>query len=1689
MKCFRLTVLFLSLAACLCLWCNAADETFSAPDGSYQLAFTENADGTLTLSSCSKGNGEATNVSIPAEVNGKAVAVIGKEAFYQCTYTGTLTIPEGIRVIEAYAFRSAKFTGTLTLPDNLTTLNSNAFASCTGLSGDLKIPGTVKNIASSAFSSCSKLASITLGEGVETIGEYAFSGCTAASGALCLPSTLQKIGANAFYGCKALTEMTLPSGLAEIGDKAFYQCTGLSGDLVIPGGVVSVGKQAFYQCTGLTGAITLNDGVEHIGDQAFYNCYNAAGALTLPSTLKSVGANAFYYCQKLTGDLTLGKNLTTIGASAFSYCNNLSGHLVIPDSVTSLGQGAFTSCSGLTGVTLPKGLTSISASLFHNCSGLTGELILPENLTSIGSYAFFSCSGLTGQLCIPHSVTEIGSYAFYGCTGFSGTLILPQDLQVLGEQSLCSLTGMRGNVQWPEGLTYLGNQALPVCKEIVFSPDFPDSVTYIGSKNFYQSESLSGQLHLPASLTEIGDYAFGYCEGLHGSLVIPDGLTTIGKQAFMFCTGLSGDLILPPGVTSVKVSAFGGCDGFSGTLKLPYGITIGNGAFSRVFDTVWIPASLSYQSVMYAFDAGKNFTAMYYYGGTKDYLENTLGYTSYRNYEYILYESYPALDLTISNGEPVNCLVGEDFTLTAQYYNSQELADITFVWSSSDTSLFRLSEPENNAAANGFSAKPSVTVTPLAAGTGTITVTGPAGLSDTITVTVSDRKILSFRPAEKQSATEPNPIPLNKSISLTFRYETAGNAADEWQEIQWKVLSGGDGLSEVTLGTAQAVIVDTHTADVTASVTGTVEGTPVTVTLTGPGGCTAAVQVVVTGDKILFLNEDKTVPADDEKAMYSVSTGDQFQIFLQYETQAEAQVVETLFGSMKWIQSTEDFMIHPDDLAANAGDAVHRNSTVADPVKVEYNLVKDGVYQIEATIAAALEGACGLKVQIGDYVTDTCAVLSAFDSERYLAYLLQDTRITTSVDAYALLRGETPATAILDVLQEQDGYLGASFFWQKMKAVFDALEKPSSIYDLSVKEEDLYYGMLLEILSDSVQEHKNAAILNTVKFGTDVATSITDCHKMLKGLNSELPSLDLYLDTFELDQLAELYESKHTVIKNISSVTNRVDQFSSTAKGAGELIDRFSASIMLKGISDANLALLKQMLVECDNYENTDALEKALEKCIAQVEESCSDGIVSIMAGSAAANGVKAVGTLVDNWWGKLIDKVKVSHPVAAMVYTGYHSGTTLSNLLYSTDATLEEYYRMAAMQDIKTVARAAHNTLSENWDDDPAAYLAAFKALFHIHLLDCDYALQYADTLDDALRSKVKEAWGDTDFDTAEAAFTSYRNNIETMYYAYQVLWLDYVDTDYPGVLLNDTYESVFADILPVERKVFFACPVEIHVMDGEEEVACISNDSIYTSTDDITVALDGDQKGVIFLNGAEYTLRIVGTDEGTMDVTDICYSDGVPSRRLEYNDLPVVAQGEYLSKRFHVLLDDDGDSVQADCDSQDSAEYTLSVISGQADVSSVRAGQNVSVLAVVPEGYIFAGWLCDHEEAVLEDPSDPVTTLRMPAGNVTLTAQLKVLETPEDRLTLTDEEGFVLREIPETTFSLQVTCGTTGFLAAYDADGKMLSVQIPVSVEGVAAAQLDNTEGAIARIALFRVANLQNPVPEGPVLEITAN
>ena len=60
-----------------------------------------NEDGvSVTVTGCSKTDSEIT---VPSEIDGKAVTVIGKEAFFHCRYT-KITLPEGITKIEEYAF-------------------------------------------------------------------------------------------------------------------------------------------------------------------------------------------------------------------------------------------------------------------------------------------------------------------------------------------------------------------------------------------------------------------------------------------------------------------------------------------------------------------------------------------------------------------------------------------------------------------------------------------------------------------------------------------------------------------------------------------------------------------------------------------------------------------------------------------------------------------------------------------------------------------------------------------------------------------------------------------------------------------------------------------------------------------------------------------------------------------------------------------------------------------------------------------------------------------------------------------------------------------------------------------------------------------------------------------------------------------------------------------------------------------------------------------------------------------------------------------------------------------------------------------------------------------------------------------------------------------------------------------------
>jgi uncharacterized repeat protein (TIGR02543 family) len=140
----------------------------SGDSGGCSWAITgSGSDLTLTISKKEDGNGAMANYA-----NVSAVPWYGQAANLK-----TLVIEAGVTSIGSYAFQNHSFTGELTIPEGVTTIGVRAFSGCAGFTSHLTIP-----------------------EGVTTIGDRAFSGCLLFDG-VTIPTTVTSISASAFISC------------------------------------------------------------------------------------------------------------------------------------------------------------------------------------------------------------------------------------------------------------------------------------------------------------------------------------------------------------------------------------------------------------------------------------------------------------------------------------------------------------------------------------------------------------------------------------------------------------------------------------------------------------------------------------------------------------------------------------------------------------------------------------------------------------------------------------------------------------------------------------------------------------------------------------------------------------------------------------------------------------------------------------------------------------------------------------------------------------------------------------------------------------------------------------------------------------------------------------------------------------------------------------------------------------------------------------------------------------------------------------------------------------------------------------------------------------------------------------------------------------------------------------------------
>lgn len=191
--------------------------------------------------------GTATEIGIPARIEGLPVTVIGEDAFNRCYDLINVSIPEGVTTIGDFAFQFCSNLTTISIPDTLVTIGDSAFDSCYKLT-DITLPAGISHIGGSAFVNCDSLISISIPEGITAISDFTFYACDNLTSVL-IPESVTSIGYRAFFYCDSLTAISIPEGVISIGNEAFARCYHLN-TINFDGNAPVFGENVFDDVTG-----------------------------------------------------------------------------------------------------------------------------------------------------------------------------------------------------------------------------------------------------------------------------------------------------------------------------------------------------------------------------------------------------------------------------------------------------------------------------------------------------------------------------------------------------------------------------------------------------------------------------------------------------------------------------------------------------------------------------------------------------------------------------------------------------------------------------------------------------------------------------------------------------------------------------------------------------------------------------------------------------------------------------------------------------------------------------------------------------------------------------------------------------------------------------------------------------------------------------------------------------------------------------------------------------------------------------------------------------------------------------------------------------------------------------------------------------------------------------------------------
>lgn len=535
----------------------------------------------VTLPGLNKLGDGAFQVSGIKSLNltGAPLVTIPESAFGECSSLASITLNEGLSMIESYAFTGAVVTE-LTIPSTVTDIYTvGIWSKIKKLISKATTPPTLRN---------SRQLNCPLFVPNGCVTAYRQADRWVESTSVIAVGEMQTGGLSFYFGdTDALlynvdtdvtgSDVVIPATVEQGGNSytvnemraALLKNSAAVKSVTIPASITQIPNDAFRNCTGLT-SVTMPATVTSIGAYAFFNC-SKIKELELPASLATMGSNAFWnvgikvVCHS-AAPLTLPKSTTY--SYQFKKCTVIVPVGSVAAYVAATDKGWDESNTYLTFAGLADGVEYRANDTEAWVTGVADDTVvadIKDYLSIDGSQmpvtridAAFRGKTQLQKVTVPAAVKALPENMFRDCTSLNAvTFASGSQLQTIGKWAFMS-TAVAA-IEIPEGVTELPNGVFSGCLSLT-EITLPSNLVSVGGGCFYNCKALT-TVNVYADNLTIADRAFYSCESLEtinsaNPLQLSSDISKLGME-FEGCKSLKA-VSVAGGM--IGAFAFNGCE-------------------------------------------------------------------------------------------------------------------------------------------------------------------------------------------------------------------------------------------------------------------------------------------------------------------------------------------------------------------------------------------------------------------------------------------------------------------------------------------------------------------------------------------------------------------------------------------------------------------------------------------------------------------------------------------------------------------------------------------------------------------------------------------------------------------------------------------------------------------------------------------------------------------------------------------------------------------------------------------------------------------------------------------------------------------------------------------------------------------------------------------------------------------------